>query len=606
DLTLAINPDPICLGELITLTADLTDAPSGISPDMVKWYSAYNAATGVLTEFVGEGTSLIHTPSHSGTLTYYAGIEGTGFCFDNPPASVTVTVNALPATPSITASAATVCEGEGFTLTATPGADSYRWFNGLDELAETTNELTITAADAGDAGDYTVVAVNAANCESAPSAATTVTVSARPVKPVLTASANAVCEGEVITLTSDGTGTHQWYRDGQPIGDDTNTISVTEGGIYTVVVTNVTTGCVSDESDGLAITVNPLPTIDFGSGSASVTGMAGVAVTLPTVTPETGVDLTWYDNTGAETTNMTPIFDTPGVYAYTVVATNANGCSSIATVVINIYDADNCPPLFKPYYATEVDWQSLGAAITNSAYAVDRNPKNAATVTMVVGLAGLGGGYLDLKFDKEYVAGTPVTVKLGKEYSGAGVISGILAYGLNSSGRTIGAGQSVSAGLVKLLAADAAYEFTFVPSNFSGPKPYKGVRLYFGSLLSVAENFKVYGAYVNEPATANDCEPVAPGMNKDVRDVLYGVETLGIDALSATASVVDPWNAVDDDLESAALIVRGAALLNAATITPVFKSQVMPTDSLQIIMTDPSNTLLNLSLLDGFAIQRYL
>src|SRR5690606_30079389 len=120
-------------------------------------------------------------------------------------------------------------------------------------------------------------------------------------------------------------------------------------------------------------------------------------------------------------------------------------------------------------------------------------------------------------------------------------------------------------------------------------------------------NFKVYGAYVNEPATVNDCEPVAPGVNKDVRDVLYGVETLlGLDALSATASVVDPWNAVDDDLESAARIVRGAALLNVATITPVFKNQVMPTDSLQIIMADPSNTLLNLSLLDGFAIQRYL
>src|SRR5690606_23069918 len=93
DLRLAINPDPICLGESITLTADLTDAPSGISPDMVKWYSAYNAATGVLSEFVGEGTNLTHTPSQTGTLTYYAVIEGTGFCFNNPPASVTVTVN---------------------------------------------------------------------------------------------------------------------------------------------------------------------------------------------------------------------------------------------------------------------------------------------------------------------------------------------------------------------------------------------------------------------------------------------------------------------------------------------------------------------------------
>src|SRR5690606_16339635 len=87
---------------------------------------------------------------------------------------------------------------------------------------------------------------------------------------------------------------------------------------------------------------------------------------------------------------------------------------------------------------------------------------------------------------------------------------------------------------------------------------------------------------------------------------LHGVEDLGLGVASATASVVNPGNAADDDLESEALIVRGAAVLNAATVTPVFKHQLMPTVSLQIIMTDLSNTFLNLSLLDGFAIQRYL
>ncbi|MBL1407162.1 Ig-like domain-containing protein [Sphingobacterium faecale] len=597
----------ICAGGQVTLEASFASA-NGVSN--IPAGSGFVWRRGSVTGPVVHNDP-IYTPTLNSTTTYYVSIEGGDACFEGAGESVKVTVGVAPNTPTITPNSANTCEGEVVKLTATAGADSYEWYkNGvlLTGIDKTGSQLTLDG-DLTDAGQYTVKAVNVEGCASGASAAVGVVVTAKPAKPVLSSSVTGpVCEGESVTLTSNATGTHTWYKNGVPLNGvgSGSTITVTENGEYAATVINGSIGCDSDMSDALIVTFNPAPRIEFVGGNASVTGMMNTPVALPTITPESGVNYTWYDNTGNATTNMSPTFAEAGIYAYTVVAKNASDCATIATVVINIYNADSCPTLFKPYYATKAKWQSLGGFIDHKDDAVDRNPKTSATVGMVVGLVGLGGGYLDLEFDKTYVAGTPVTVKLGKEYSGLSAVSGILAYGLNSSGNSIGAGESVSAGLVKLLAADAAYEFTFVPSTVTGPKEYKGVRLYFGSLLSLAENFKVYGAYVKETVTTNDCAPVAPGVNKDVRDVLYGLETfLGLDVVSATASVVDPWNAVDDDLTTAAQIVRGAAVLNVATITPVFKNQVMPSDSLQIIMADPNSSILNLSLLTGFSIQRY-
>src|SRR5690606_19575879 len=113
-LTLTATLTEICLGEEITFTADLSaSAPAGLSSEMVKWYAVFDEATGVVSEYVGEGSSVTFTPTQAGELTYYAIIVDPGFCFDNPPAGITVTVNAVPATPGISASATTVCEGEG-------------------------------------------------------------------------------------------------------------------------------------------------------------------------------------------------------------------------------------------------------------------------------------------------------------------------------------------------------------------------------------------------------------------------------------------------------------------------------------------------------------
>src|SRR5699024_8370147 len=91
-----------------------------------------------------------------------------------------------------------------------------------------------------------------------------------------------------------------------------------------------------------------------------------------------------------------------------------------------------------------------------------------------------------------------------------------------------------------------------------------------------------------------------------ILDVLHGVMDVGLGVGSAMASVVEPWSAVDGDLNTSAKLVRGVGVLNAAYITTVFKNQVMPTDEIQIIMKDPTNNGLSLDLLTGFQFQRYM
>ena len=121
----------------------------------------------------------------------------------------------------------------------------------------------------------------------------------------------------------------------------------------------------------------------------------------------------------------------------------------------------------------------------------------------------------------------------------------------------------------------------------------------------MAQNVKVFGAYYTQTGSIN-CAPIDANTNPNILDVLYGVEDLGLGVASATASVVNPWDAVDNDMNTYAQIVRGVAVLNEASLTAVFKQQATAGDELQLVIEVPANPLLQLELIRGYTIQRYL
>ena len=427
------------------------------------------------------------------------------------------------------------------------------------------------------------------------------------------------CEGEEAILVAEASGItnpqFRWYVDAeltQPLtannADGSELRFMPTAPSTTVYVTVSGDGICENkpnEAKAVTINVNKAPVITL-SGSNIIYVATGAPITWPTASTPSG-SIQWYDHEGKpiDYSDLPPSINAVTQRSYTVVATNGT-CSSSETIIVNVFDGKKCPPQMERVYATVDKGQGsiITGGVDDTGNATDGNPKTHSTIVTGLGLLGIGTTWQNIEFDHEVPAGTPVTIKLGKEYSGLVVAGGLSVVGTDANGNNIGTLKSVDGGLLDLLAADNVVEFTFVPSNSSGPQKYHGVRISSGALLSVAQLSKVYGVYYTKPGQA-DCTPIDNETNPDVLDVLHGVEDLGLGVLSATASVVQPWNAVDNDLNTSAKIVRGVSALNAATLTVVFKNQVMPTDSLRLIMKDPTSTGLSLNLLTGYRFQRF-
>jgi gliding motility-associated-like protein len=262
-----------------------------------------SSATGNAWSTGATSPSIIVTTSGSYTVTV-----SNGSCSATSVAT-TVTVNPLPAVPTIAASGSTTfCSGGSVTLTSS-SATANTWSTGA-----TTPSITVTTS-----GSYTVTVSNG-SC-SATSLATTVTVNPLPAVPTIAASGSTTfCSGGSVTLTSSSATGNTWST-----GATTPSITVTTSGSYTVTVSN---GSCSATSVATAVTVNPLPAVPTIAASGSTTFCSGGSVTL---TSSSATGNTW--STGATTPSIT--VTTSGSYTVTV---SINGCattSAPAPVTVN-------------------------------------------------------------------------------------------------------------------------------------------------------------------------------------------------------------------------------------------------------------------------------
>ncbi|HYC91570.1 MAG TPA: PKD domain-containing protein, partial [Thermoanaerobaculia bacterium] len=271
----ASGPLAFCEGGSVTLTA----------PES----SSYAWSTGATTRSITVNAS----GAYSVTVTNANGCSASS-------APATVTVNALPSTPNITASGATTfCEGGSVTLTA-PDGYAYAWSTGA-----TTQSITVNAS-----GSYSVTITNANGCSA--SASTSVTVNPLPATPTITASGpTTFCEGGSVTLTAPAGYSYAWSN-----GATTQSITVNASGAYSVTITNAN-GCSASAST--SVTVNPLPSTPTITASGPTTFCEGGSVTL---TAPAGYSYAW--SNGATTQSIT--VNASGSYSVTV--TNANGCSA--------------------------------------------------------------------------------------------------------------------------------------------------------------------------------------------------------------------------------------------------------------------------------------
>ncbi|MGC4041382.1 MAG: gliding motility-associated C-terminal domain-containing protein [Flavobacterium sp.] len=374
--------------------------------------------------------------------------------------------------------------------------------------------------------------------------------------------------------------------------------SITGSGVYYIQSVSLNQAC-SSPIKQVNVTVNAIPTLEVSETNYLV--LQGNTFNLQATSNGT---VSWFDPNGnqAGSTTVGP-FVNVGLYAYTAVATNGN-CFVNRTVYLTVTDPQECGVLTDRVYANSQSWSSIitgGVATANQA--ADGNPQTFSTIVTGLGLLGIGTTWQSLQWNETIPAGTPVTIKLGSQYSGL-VMAG--AYYAIATKRNllgvpvdVGGAQPISGSLLDLLSGQNVFEFTFVPSDNTGPREYDGVRIIVRSVLSVAQIAKVYDAYYNVRVTQPVCD------SNNVRDVFYGAVDLGVGAATATVGVANPFNSVDDDQTTYATMYSGAGILAAAELTVQFKTPTLSGDSLQIILSHPS-TVLSMNLLTGFTIQMYL
>jgi hypothetical protein len=280
-----------CAGGSVTLTSSSTSSN--------QWYKDGTAITGA--------TAATYVVNASGSYTVLYSI---GSCTSPQSTATVVTVNALPATPSITAGGATTfCTGGSVTLTSNATSGNQWYLNGT-----AIGGATATTYSATTSGNYTVAAT-LTGCTSAQSSATAVTVNAIPITPTITAGGpNIFCAGGSVTLTSNAASGNQWYNGATLItGAINTTYTATASGTYNTKVS--VNGCTSAASNNITVTANPIPAqppITWSGTQFSTT--SGFAT------------YKWYLNnvliSGANTNTYIPT----GNGIYKVEVTDANGC----------------------------------------------------------------------------------------------------------------------------------------------------------------------------------------------------------------------------------------------------------------------------------------
>jgi hypothetical protein len=249
---MALGPTTFCAGGSVTLQSN--------SATGIQWYLDGNP--------LPNPNNQNRTVSVGGTYTVILDALG---CHSQVSNSIVVTVNPLPATPTITPGGPTTfCAGGSVTLTSSAASGNQWYLNGNPIGGATNTTYPATAS-----GSYTVKTTDGNSCTSAASNAIAVTVNPTPATPTITPGGpTTFCTGGSVVLTSSSASGNQWYANGNPIGGQTNqTLNVSVAGDYSVVVTSL--GCSSAPSATTTVTINPNPNAAITTAASTVSGSTG-------------------------------------------------------------------------------------------------------------------------------------------------------------------------------------------------------------------------------------------------------------------------------------------------------------------------------------------
>ncbi len=332
----------------------LSGSASGIN------YQLYKDGVIAGPSVAGTGASLdFGLQTAAGVYTVVATNATTG-CTNNMTLSATIVINPLPVIDTVTGGGNYCPGGSGvhIGLTSSTSGINYQLFRGTTSIglpvAGTGSGLdfglqTIT-------GTYFVTATNPATmCSSNMLGSASVNISALPTAYTVSTGVGSYCAGGIglnVTQSGSSVGTsYQLYWGSAPTGTPVagtgfplNFGLFTNAGVYTVVATDGTTGCVNNMTGAPTITINPLPTVNTVTGGGSYcAGGTGLGIALGG--SEVGVNYQLYNGSVASGAAMAGTGYSlnfglrTAAGTYTVVASNATtGCTSnmLSSASINV------------------------------------------------------------------------------------------------------------------------------------------------------------------------------------------------------------------------------------------------------------------------------
>jgi PKD repeat protein len=333
-VALTSGSNPTCAGSSLTFTATPTNG--GTTPTY-QWKKNGTNISGA-TNSTYTSAALVNGDVITCVMTSnLSGVIG------NPATSnaITMTVNAIPATPSA-ASNTPVCAGSAINLTTpTVTGATYSW-TGPNSFTSTAQNPTIASAAAANAGAYSVT-VTVSGCTSL-AGTTNVVVNSGPATPTA-ASNSPVCLGSSINLTTPtlAGATYNWTGPNSFTSTAQNpTIAsaiAANAGTYNVTITQG--GC-SSLAGTTTVVVNSPPVAAFTGSPTSTTCSGFVQFT----DNSTGAPVSWlWDFGDGQTSTMqSPSHTYAASGTYTVTLTATNGCGSNPLIKTN-YITINTPEL---------------------------------------------------------------------------------------------------------------------------------------------------------------------------------------------------------------------------------------------------------------------
>ncbi len=255
ELTIEVNPEPT-----VTLAASDTEICKGANLSFTASSGYANYDFKVNGSSVQTGTDNVFSSStlNNGDKVAVKATTSQNCSATSP--ETTITVNLPPTTATLTTPKTSICDGESVTFTATNGSD-YEFFVGANRVQGPSGIATYTTSSLNNGDAVSVKVTSADGCDYTP-ATINMTVDPKP-SVTLNVDETTVCAGDEVTFdANNGLFNYNFHIDGVAQGTQAASrfasTTLTGNQVVYVIAENAS-GC-SGQSDGITITVNPIPT----------------------------------------------------------------------------------------------------------------------------------------------------------------------------------------------------------------------------------------------------------------------------------------------------------------------------------------------------------